>query len=154
IRTPAPPRRNDAGVIPSTSLDFSYTRLLDPKPASYVARLTVSPARSRDLKRATRWAWLYCLGETPTMRLNDRWRWDALNAARVASSLNGTARSGLASRYARAASTPRAVADASSADRGLQRRHARYPARSASSGESKNATFSRSGRRDAQLGLQ
>jgi len=34
IRTPAPPRRYAAGVMPSEVAARSYTRLLDPNPAS------------------------------------------------------------------------------------------------------------------------
>ena len=54
ISAPAPPWRYVAGVMPSCASATSYARLLEPKPASYVARLTVPPRRSCDLKRSAR----------------------------------------------------------------------------------------------------
>jgi hypothetical protein len=140
--------------MPSDVAARSYTRLLDPNPASYVARLTVSPARRRALKLSIRRAVWYRFGVTPTRRLNDRWRCDALRPVRSTSSAMGTVRSACRSRYDRASSTASSVVVSGWSARGVHRRQARKPACSASSGDAKNATFLRSGSRDAHDGRQ
>ena len=66
------PRRYLSGVMPSCEAVRSYSRLLDPYPASYIARVTESPACKLRFKVRKRQESAYSLGVIPRAALNFR----------------------------------------------------------------------------------
>jgi hypothetical protein len=74
MRTPAPLREYAPGFIPSLRPALSYSRLLEPKPASCIAAVTVAPRSSEALKRSIRRAPWYSRGVIPSAALNTRCR--------------------------------------------------------------------------------
>jgi len=151
---PGAPRLYVAGVIPSCACAFSYTRLVEPYPASYSAGLTRPRDRSSVLNRSRRRASRYWRGLMPSTRWKVRSsRWDvtpacALRAARLA---GRSGRASISRHTVRTSGTPGSGAAASP---GRQRRQGRKPASSAASGTGKNATCPRRGRRLGHEGRQ
>ena len=68
------PRRYLSGVMPSCDAVRSYNRLLAPYPASYMARVTVSPACRFLLSVRSRQESAYSRGVIPSAALNFRCR--------------------------------------------------------------------------------
>ena len=135
--------------LPSVRADAAYARLLELKPASYVALLTCRPSRRDRRIRSPRTRSAYARGLIPCVREKVRWRWAGLTPSSEASRASGMLVPPLASMTARARS-----ASVASLRSGRQRRQGRNPPCSASRGAAKNSTRSRRGRRDGQLGRQ
>ena len=147
------PRRYLSGVMPSCDAVRSYNRLLEPYPASYMARVTESPDCSLCFNVFSRQESAYSRGVIPSTALNRRCSRNGLwwNSFARRPSVSGSSRCCSINRQI--AFMPLDSAFPVNA-RGRQRRQARYPACSAASGVPKNSTFSRRGRRAAHDGRQ